>query len=106
MSSDAPEFLKTLVELNTTVLAEAVDYGSISAETRESRAKELEVVVEKILAARKADINERLRRLYVERSGGVDSPEKGGPSQEVGCRETLESGCGEAPAEVDVSLLG
>lgn len=108
MSSDAPEFLEALVELNTAVLAEAVQCGIISAETRASRAEELEVVVEQILAARKAEITERLRRLYLERNG--ESVERKGSSQESRCGETLEtefgaaleSECGETLEEVSV----
>lgn len=104
MSSDAPEFLEALVELNTVALAEAVQYGIISAETRESRANELEVVVEEILAARKAEIMERLRCLCLERNRGTDSADRKGSPQEsrFECRAALGSGCGETPEEVSV----
>lgn len=110
MSSDAPEFLEALVELNTVALAEAVQYGIISAETRESRANELEVVVEEILTARKAEIMERLRSLCLERNRGTDSADRKGSPQESRLGETLEteyraalgSGCGETPEEVSV----
>lgn len=92
MVSNAPEFLKALVELNTTILAEAVQYGSISAETRESRTKELDVVVEQLLATRKVELVERLRCLHLERRGPADSAEQKGVLQ--------EGGGGEGPEEV------
>lgn len=110
MSSDAPEFLEALVGLNTAALAEAVQYGIISAETRESRAKELEVVVEEILAVRKTEIVERLRRLCLKRNEGTDSADRKGSPQEsrfgetleTECGAALESECGEMPEEVSV----
>lgn len=89
--SDAPEFLKALIRLNTTILAEAVQYGNISAETQESRGKELDAVVDKVLETRKVEIVERLRRLHSERNGGMaDSVEQKVPLPESRRAETPE----------------
>lgn len=94
MVSDSPEFLETLVELNTTILAEAAQRGSITAETRDSRAAELAVVVEQTLEARKAGLIERLRRLHFERCCGGG----GGGS---GSRSSSSSGSGSGSGNAD-----
>lgn len=92
MVSNAPEFLKALVELNITILAEALQYGSISAETQKNRTKELDLVVEQLLATRKVELVEQLRCLYSGRRGAAHSAEQEGSLQ--------EGGGGEGPEEV------
>lgn len=92
MVSNAPEFLKVLVELNTTILTEALQYGIISAETQESRTKELDVVVEQLLATRKVELVEQLRCLYSGSRGAVHSAQQ---------KWSLQEGRGgEGPEEV------
>lgn len=96
--SDAPEFLKALIGLNTKILAEAVQSGNISAETQGSRGKELDAAVEKALETRKTELVERLRQLHLDRNGGmVDNVEQKG--------SLSEGRGGEVPEEVGVWCL-
>lgn len=91
MVTDAPEFLEVLVALNNSILEEAT---AGREEFRAERRRELEVAVEKVLEERKSGFCERLRKLHLERTGGIERRDR------ICAGEGSSSGAGWAADEV------